>query len=186
MNRGVDANQRAGGRRILQVRSTRRPYDGRDVTDHTEGCVVVRAANDLAVAALMALIMSPLALAQEYGTREFIVELSGRATRPVAGDFRGKGRARITIDLETGQLCYEIRVEDIAPATSAHVHSGNRNAFGPVEVELDPPADGASNGCVAVEVGRARAIARQPTYYYVDVHNADFPNGALRGQLKLD
>ena len=147
---------------------------------------MVRAANDLAVSALVAFVMSSLALAQEYATREFTIELSGRATRPVAGDFRGKGRARITIDLATGQLCYDIAVQDIAPATSAHIHSGNRDAFRSVEVELDPPADGASNGCVAVEVGHARAIARQPAHYYIDVHNADFPNGALRGQFKLD
>ena len=53
----------------------------------------------------------------------------------------------------------------------------------PVVLGLQPPTDGSSGGCV--EVGRtlAKDILKNPADYYVNVHNAEFPAGALRGQL---
>jgi hypothetical protein len=51
-------------------------------------------------------------------------------------------------------------------------------------VPLDPPpTQGASGGCVQASVATLDAIAGNPSNYYVNVHNTDFPGGALRGQL---
>ena len=51
------------------------------------------------------------------------------------------------------------------------------------QVGLQPPTDGSSSGCV--EAGRtlAKDILKNPADYYVNVHNAEFPGAALRGQL---
>ena len=82
-------------------------------------------------------------------------------------------------------LCYELSVSGIAPpATGAHIHEAPPGEAGDVVVTLQPPTtDGFSSGCV--EVGRALAkdILKNPSDYYVNVHNAEYPAGALRGQL---
>jgi hypothetical protein len=75
-------------------------------------------------------------------------------------------------------------VTGIVPATAAHIHLAPEGVAGPVVVPLTPPTSGVSSGCVS---GLARegvkAILKDPAVYYVNVHNADHPAGALRGQL---
>ncbi len=51
-------------------------------------------------------------------------------------------------------------------------------------VPLGAPTDGRSSGCIQnMDPTLLRAILRSPRDYYVNVHNADYPAGALRGQL---
>lgn len=117
---------------------------------------------------------------------ELAAELTGAAEVPGPGDPDGEGEAEIEIDVRTGRICFELEVEDIAPATAAHIHRGPRGVAGPLVVNLTPPTDGESEGCVAADPALAREIATNPSQFYVNVHNADFPKGALRGQLARD
>ena len=48
---------------------------------------------------------------------------------------------------------------------------------------LKAPATGSSKDCVALEKEKILDIIKNPANYYVNVHNADFPDGAVRGQL---
>jgi len=41
-------------------------------------------------------------------------------------------------------------------------------------------------GCTTTTQAIASAISKSPSAYYVNVHNAKYPGGALRGQLKND
>jgi hypothetical protein len=54
---------------------------------------------------------------------------------------------------------------------------------GPVVVPLEPPTNGAASACAEVDGELALAILKHPSDYYVNVHNGEFPAGAVRGQL---
>ena len=114
-------------------------------------------------------------------TRTFTTRMIGAEERPVLGDPDGIGVARFTVDTRTNRICYVIRVSGIAPAGAAHIHVAPRGAPGPVVVPLAAPTRGRSAGCLTD--ADADAIAANPANYYVNVHNAPFPGGALRGQL---
>ncbi|HJR18797.1 MAG TPA: CHRD domain-containing protein [Actinomycetota bacterium] len=100
------------------------------------------------------------------------------------GDPDGSGAASFTFNPGRGRVCFELEVEDIEPATLAHIHIGEAGVAGPIVVPLTAPTDGSSSGCVHdVDQGLIKAIMKNPSGYYVNVHNAEFPPGAVRGQL---
>jgi hypothetical protein len=110
--------------------------------------------------------------------------LSGAAEVPGPGDPDGRGSSTVTVDFNTREVCYTLTVSNIETATAAHIHRGTEDVAGPVVVPLAAPTTGSSSGCVAVaDAALLNAIARNPELYYVNVHNAAFPNGAVRGQL---
>ena len=114
------------------------------------------------------------------------LNLTGAAEAPGPGDPDGSGQARLMVSIDQKLICYEITVSNIAlPATGAHIHKAPAGSPGPVVVPLTPPdASGFSQGCIAVERQLIRDILVHPRDYYVNVHNAEFPAGALRAQLK--
>jgi len=108
--------------------------------------------------------------------------LDGNDEVPVKGDPNGRGEVRVFgIDGSTNTLCYVIEVEKIEPATAAHIHEAPEGAAGDVVVTLARPTDGDSAGCV--ETPLAQEILADPENYYVNVHNDEYPGGAVRGQL---
>lgn len=130
-------------------------------------------------------IVGALAAAQEkeQGGRRLTATLTGAAEVPGPGDADGGGSAVITLNQGQNEVCFELTVTNIAPATLAHIHSGSPTVAGPVVVTLTPPTEGSSKGCVSAGADLIKKIRRNPGDYYVNVHNADFPNGAVRGQL---
>lgn len=117
------------------------------------------------------------------GGRPVTVEMTGAAERPGPGDPDGSGTAHFWLNHGQGEICYELSVSDIAPATAAHIHVAPSDSPGPVVVPLAAPTSGMSSGCAAVDRDLIKAILHNPEAYYVNVHNAEFPAGAVRGQL---
>ena len=111
--------------------------------------------------------------------------LTGAAEVPGPGDADGSGSASLRLNPGQGEICYELAVANIAPATAAHIHVGDAGVAGPVVVPLAPPTGGSSSACAAVDRDLVLAILKNPAGYYVNVHNAEFPAGAVRGQLSL-
>ena len=118
--------------------------------------------------------------------RPFSTALDGAAEVPGPGDPDGTGIADVTLNYGQAEVCFTLNVSGIAlPATGAHIHVAPVGVAGPVVVPLTPPdATGVSTGCVSsVNQDLIKAIIQHPEEYYVNVHNADFPAGAVRGQL---
>jgi len=116
--------------------------------------------------------------------RTFTTTLTGAAEVP-PGDPDGTGTATITFMPGAGQVCWEIQVSGITlPATASHIHEAPAGVAGPVVIPLSAPdANGFSSGCASVAREQILEIMRDPEGYYVNVHNVDYPSGALRGQL---
>jgi hypothetical protein len=102
-----------------------------------------------------------------------------------AGDRDGGGSFSAVI--EGRELCYGLTVRDIGKPTAAHIHRGGRNTAGGIVVPLDSvPVSGdpgSSAGCTRLSRSLVRQIRKNPEAFYVNVHNADFPDGAIRGQM---
>jgi len=136
----------------------------------------------LLVVALLTLGMATTAAADDGG-RPIVVAMSGAEEAPGPGDPDGSGTAAFTLNPGQGEICYWLTVEDIAPATAAHIHRAPAGSPGPVVVPLAAPTDGSSSGCAEVDRDLIKEIMQTPDAFYVNVHNADFPPGAVRGQL---
>jgi hypothetical protein len=105
---------------------------------------------------------------------------------PTQGDPDGAGTARITLNPGQGEVCFEIATTGIATPTRGHIHAAPAGRNGPIVVDFfnGNTTPGPLSGC-ATGIDRALItdILRNPRDYYVNVHNADYPGGALRGQL---
>lgn len=136
----------------------------------------------IVVAACSATAMASVAMAADGG-RKLSATLTGAAEVPKPGDSDGAGTAAVTVNAGKMQVCYKLVASKIDTATGAHIHEGAEGMAGPVKITLKAPAAGNSSGCAQVTRDVAMAILKNPTNYYVNVHNAAFPGGALRGQL---
>jgi hypothetical protein len=143
----------------------------------------------IATVLLLSLVLATSALA---GGRPLNATLSGaNELDPVtleagAGDPDGTGTVKLTLNGGQHRICFWIEVEGIAlPATGAHIHAGKADENGGIVVPLaSPNEEGVAVGCVNdLERSLIKAIRKHPRQYYVNVHNSDFPGGAVRGQL---
>lgn len=124
-------------------------------------------------------------------------EVSDTSDRRIVGDKNGSGSAVVFgIDGDPNTLCYSLIVKKIRPAVAAHIHEGQPGENGPVVANLAAPADKTAGDCLTDgEEGKfpvgddgeplttVAEILANPEDYYVNVHNEQFPGGAIRGQL---
>jgi hypothetical protein len=117
------------------------------------------------------------------GGRAFAAAMTGNVETP-AGDPVATGTATFRLRAGQAQVCYQIAAKNLPPAVAAHIHHGDAGAAGPVVVPLTTPnAAGASRGCATAARSVVKAILADPGSFYANVHTAEFPGGAIRGQL---
>lgn len=130
---------------------------------------------------LAALVVAAGAVAASQKGGSLHATLVGKAETP-KGDPDGRGGAEIKI---TGRrVCWEIKVSKVQTIVAAHIHKGRPGVEGPVVVPFGKTFR--AKGCTTTTAALATAIQRTPSAYYVNVHNAKYPAGALRGQLRRD
>jgi hypothetical protein len=127
------------------------------------------------------LVLSPAALAQTV----FHFDLSGVTEVPGPGDPDGIGAGVMIIN--GNEVSYEMFVARIGAPTAAHIHRGHAGVAGPIVVDLMPSfASGVARGTVTAPAAIISEILASPWNFYVNVHNAEFPAGAVRGQLESE
>jgi CHRD domain-containing protein len=125
--------------------------------------------------------------------------LTGAQEVPPA-DPDGSGKAQVEIDVDAGQVCFDVKVTDTGTPNRGHIHSGAAGVNGPIVVPFfelrpgdapvtDPRHDALEQGrlqdCVSASPTLLADIVAHPDLYYVNVHNTRFPGGAIRCQLEL-
>ncbi len=164
----------------------------------------------LAAALLSGFTLVPAAFAGHTNVL-LVAELNGReevktdaTDSSIVGDPNGRGEAYVFgIDGDPTTLCYIIEVDKIqlagtatapggATGMAAHIHRGARGTNGPVVANLAGPFDGNAADCLTeLEAGKfpgdpvdiVQEILNNPEDFYVNIHNPEFPGGAVRGQL---
>ena len=111
--------------------------------------------------------------------------MSGANEVPGPGDPNATGSSRITLNSDTGRVCYIVRTTGLsAPPTAGHIHRGAAGTAGPVVIPFKTPRpSGIFAGCTTADKTLIQSIIDDPSGFYTNVHNAQFPGGAVRGQL---
>jgi hypothetical protein len=146
----------------------------------------------LAVAGVVALLLGLLILAApgvaSAGSppATFVAVLLGRNEVPGPGDADAFGVAFVRFD--GTRTCFTLNWHNLNAPTRAHIHQGAAGVAGPIvlpffEGEVPAPISSA-HGCVTGGQDLINDIRRHPGQYYVNMHNAEFPAGAIRGQLR--
>jgi hypothetical protein len=109
------------------------------------------------------------------------------ADGPKSGD--PDGQAVATVDFRDGSLDYSFVWTGIGEPTAGHIHWGPAGQNGEVRVPLfgtEVPANiSAVSGTVpTVAPDLISAIKSNPGTFYTNLHTAEFPGGAVRGQLQ--
>lgn len=120
--------------------------------------------------------------ASEPAAATLSATLTGAAEVP-PGDPNATGTFSATLNDTHDQLCYELTVTRADTPTAAHIHEGVAGKAGSPVVPLQAPASGIAKACATVTAELAIRLTQHPENYYVNVHNAAFPTGAVRGQL---
>jgi hypothetical protein len=126
-------------------------------------------------------LVAVLAASAATSATKFEVALKGANESPAA-PASNRGKVELTLNAKTGKVCWEFKLARIdGKPNEAHIHKARRGVSGNVVVPLG--AGYKRQGCTTASKTLVKSILRSPAGFYVNVHNAKHPLGAMRGQL---
>ena len=105
---------------------------------------------------------------------------------PGPGDPNGKGEGFFSVKPKKHKLCFQVSWVKIEQPSAGHIHKGVEGEAGDIKVLLfdqTPPTSTVEDCVKDLKKKLLKRIASNPEKFYVNVHNADYPDGAIRGQL---
>jgi CHRD domain len=123
--------------------------------------------------------------------RRMSTTLSGAEEVPAGvGDPNGTGTAELNLNAGQEEVCFELTWQNLdGTVQRAHIHEAAAGVNGGIVVSFlegaSLPGTGSASGCDLGDATRAeiRRILRNPSGFYVNVHDTVRPGGAIRGQL---
>jgi hypothetical protein len=127
----------------------------------------------------------------------FNIKINGANEVPAA-DADGRGEARLVVDLDDNEVCLDVRFDRTGTPNRGHIHRGNAGVNGPIvvaffDIQLPEAAgnplhdvlekDRAKDLCQTATHELLTEIVQFPERFYVNLHNARYPGGAIRGQV---
>ena len=117
----------------------------------------------------------------------FNFAMSGAPVVPGPGDPDATPNGNVILFFDKPYtVCGAVGTQNLArPITALEVHRAPPGEAGPTVIVFDLTRAGPSDtdGCADVDKPLMQDIQRNPELYYLDAHNAEFPAGAVRGQL---
>jgi hypothetical protein len=124
-------------------------------------------------------------LAAKKRTVKATAKMSGAKEVPSA-DPDGTGTADFKLKKKKKQVCFDIDFQNIQDPFVAHIHPGKAGVNGEPLITLfeDTALPSPQEGCVDAAKSDIKDIIEKPKSFYINIHNDEFPAGAIRGQLK--
>jgi CHRD domain len=85
-----------------------------------------------------------------------------------------------------GKVCFKVNFQNIGAPFVAHIHPGEAGVNGPPLITLfeDTAFTSPQEGCVKFKRKQIKKIGKHPDRFYINIHNTEFQDGAIRGQLQ--
>lgn len=125
--------------------------------------------------------------ASVHAQQKFVANLTGLQQVP-ANNSGGSGLCKLSLienEMQVGITCNFSNLS--SPSIAVHIHGGaSVGANAPILIPFQFGAGGTSGGFTAAyTVFPQEAALLRANRLYVDIHSANFPDGELRGQIKL-
>ena len=116
----------------------------------------------------------------------YVAFLNGANETPNPADPDGVGFMVATIDQAASTIAFTVYEQDIATVSASHIHRGAAGVTGPVIIGFGSAyVNGLFVGTLTgIQPSVLAEIVANPPGYYFNIHNAAFPGGAIRGQLR--
>jgi hypothetical protein len=120
-----------------------------------------------------------------------VAALNGRNEVPVAGGpavADPDGQAVEVLRIQGNQISYAVKWKNIGVPTASHIHAGATGTNGAVQVPffgagLPAGLEAATGSVTVTDQALLDKLKTTPGSFYVNLHTAEFPGGAVRGQL---
>jgi hypothetical protein len=118
----------------------------------------------------------------------YLLSMTGDQEVPGPGDPDGSAGGILSVDDATGEIVWNFTYANIADPTAMHIHGPNGPAGAAAGVFIGLGTSSSGPGTLDGSLTHSplsdlAQILANPSEFYVNIHNADFPPGAVRGQL---
>jgi CHRD domain len=108
--------------------------------------------------------------------------MTGAQETPKKGEEGASGKAVIRLDAAKGKVCWQFSaLKKVASPLVSHIHKGAKGKAGPVFIPLGGKFK--AKGCTTATKSQITAVESNPRAFYVNIHNKEYPDGVVRGQL---